>query len=139
MGFVLDSSVALAWLLPDEGSAAVDALADRLERESADVPAIWSLEVANALITAMRRARIAKADVDASLAALAALAALPIRPDQAVGPEELTAVVALAARHALTTYDASYVELAQRRQLPLATLDRKLREACAVAGVPVLP
>ena len=136
MGFVLDSSVALAWLLPDEGSAAVDALADRLERESADVPAIWGLEVANALLTAMRRARITMADVDASLAALAAL---PIRPDQAVGPEELATVVALGARHALTTYDASYVELAQRRQLPLATLDRKLREACAVAGVAVLP
>ena len=136
MGFVLDSSVALAWLLPEEGSAAVDALADRLERESADVPAIWSLEIGNALLTAMRRAKIAMTDVDASLAALAAL---PIRPDQAVGPEELTAVVALAARHALTTYAASYVELAQRRQLPLATLDRKLREACAAVGVAVLP
>jgi predicted nucleic acid-binding protein len=126
VGFVLDSSVALAWLLPDEGSATVDALADRLERESADVPAIWSLEVGNALLAATRRTRIDIADVDTSLAALAAL---PIRPDRAVGPEELAAVVALAAHHGLTTHDASYVELAQRRQLPLATLDRKLREA----------
>ncbi len=123
-------------LAGDEGSAAADALADRLERESADVPAIWSLEVGNALLTAMRRTRIDMTDVDTSLAALAAL---PIRPDRAVGPAELAAVVALAARHGLTTYDASYVELAQRRQLPLATLDRKLREACAAAGVAVLP
>lgn len=136
MGFVLDSSVALAWLLPDEGSAAVDALADRLERESVDVPAIWGLEVGNALLTAMRRTRIDMADVETSLAALAAL---PIRPDRSVEPEALTTVVALAARHGLTTYDASYIELAQRRQLPLATLDRKLREACAAAGVAVLP
>ena len=136
MGFVLDSSVALAWLLPDEGNTAVDALADRLERESADVPAIWSLEVGNALLTAMRRTRIDMADVETSLAALAAL---PIRPDRSVETEALTAVVALAACHGLTTYDASYVELAQRRRLPLATLDRKLREACAAAGVAVLP
>jgi predicted nucleic acid-binding protein len=136
VGFVLDSSVVLAWLLPDEASAAVDALADRLERESADVPAIWSLEVGNALLTAVRRTRITLVDVDASLAALAAL---PIHSDRTVGPAILNTIVALAARHGLTTYDASYIELAQRSRLPLATLDRKLREACAAAGVAVLP
>jgi len=58
MAFVLDSSVALAWLLPDEDTEALDALADRLEQEPAHVPATWPLEVGNALLMAQRRARI---------------------------------------------------------------------------------
>ena len=114
----------------------MDALADRLEQESAEVPAIWSLEVGNALISALRRARIDDAVVASSLRALATL---PINPDRAMGASELSAIVAIASQHGLTTYDACYVELAQRRHLPLATLDRKLREACDAMGVAVLP
>jgi predicted nucleic acid-binding protein len=136
MGFVLDSSVTLAWLLPDEDGERVDVLADRLELESAEVPAIWSLEVGNALLSAFRRARIGSAEVESSLRTLAAL---PINADRAMGASELAAIVAIASQHGLTTYDACYLELAQRRQLPLATLDRKLREACATMGVAVLP
>jgi predicted nucleic acid-binding protein len=136
LGFVLDSSVTLAWLLPDEEGERVDALADRLELESAEVPAIWSLEVGNALISALRRARIDDAVIASSLRALATL---PINPDRAMGASELSAIVAIASQHGLTTYDACYVELAQRRHLPLATLDRKLREACDAMGVAVLP
>jgi predicted nucleic acid-binding protein len=136
MSFVLDSSVALAWLLPDEDNERVDALADRLELESADVPAIWSLEVGNGLLSALRRARIEVADVDSSLQSLATL---PIHADRAIGPSEVSEIVSLAAKHGLTTYDACYLELARRRRLPLATLDRKLREICSVVGVAVLP
>jgi predicted nucleic acid-binding protein len=136
MGFVLDSSVTLAWLMPDEDSSRVDALASRLEQESAEVPAIWSLEVANALLAALRRARIEDAVVASWLRALAAL---PINPDRAFGASELSEIVAIATQHGLTTYDACYLELAQRRHLPLATLDRRLREACDAMGVAVLP
>jgi predicted nucleic acid-binding protein len=136
MGFVLDSSVTLAWLMPDEDAHRVDALADRLEQESAEVPAIWSLEVGNALISALRRARIEDAVIASSLCALATL---PINPDRAIGAGELPAILAIASQHGLTTYDACYLELAERKHLPLATLDRKLREACDAMGVAVLP
>ena len=135
-GFVLDSSVALAWLLPAEASDRVDALADRLEHESAEVPAIWSLEVANALVSALRRSRIESIDAGASLEALATL---PIYAEQAIGAPQLAEIAALALRHGLTACDACYVELAHRRQLPLATLDAKLRNACSALGIPVLP
>ena len=88
MAFVLDSSVTLAWLLPDEGSEDVDKLADRLEQESAIVPSIWALEVGNALLVAQRRGRI-KDDELARLAA--ALDGLPIEVDQeAAKPAFLT-------------------------------------------------
>ena len=136
MDFVLDSSVALAWLLPDETNADTDALADRLEQATARVPAIWSLEVGNALIMARRRRRITDAELDRCVAALSAL---PIEVDHPAGAEGLAGVIRIAGRLGLTTYDAAYVELAQRRGLPLATLDSRLRQACKSLKVPVLP
>jgi predicted nucleic acid-binding protein len=136
MPFVLDSSVALAWLLPDEGSDAVDGLADRLEQDTASVPAIWALEVGNALLVAQRRGRI-KDDELARL--IAALDSFPIEVDSEAAQSGLLPIVDLAKRLGLTTYDAAYVELAQRRALALATLDSRLRSACAVLQVPVLP
>jgi len=136
MAFVLDSSVALAWLLPDGGSDATDALADRLAQESVLVPSIWPLEVGNALLMAQRRSRI----TDDDLTRLAtALSALPIEVDQAADRPALGALLQLARQLGLTTYDAAYVELAKRRELPLATLDARLRQACLGVRVPVLP
>jgi predicted nucleic acid-binding protein len=136
MAFVLDSSVALAWLLPDEGSEATDALADRLEQEPVHVPAIWPLEVGNALLMAQRRARIK----DEELARfVSALSVLPIEVDPAASTSALPAVLAIARELGLTAYDAAYIELARRLSLPLASLDAKLRQACAGAGVAVLP
>jgi predicted nucleic acid-binding protein len=136
MPFVLDSSVALAWLLPDEGGDAVDALADRLEQDFALVPAIWSLEVGNALLIAQRRGRIKDEELDGLIAALTVL---PIEIDPDASGPGLSAILDLARRLGLTSYDAAYVELAQRRALSLATLDGKLREACAAINVPVVP
>lgn len=136
MSFVLDSSVALAWLLPDEGDDAVDALADRLERAPAQVPAIWRLEVSNALLIAMRRKRITPRDVDRLVAVLSAL---PIEVERDSEDDSLPRILDLARRLGLTTYDAAYLELAERRGLPLATLDARLREACRDLEIPVLP
>jgi predicted nucleic acid-binding protein len=136
LAFVLDSSVALAWLLPDEGSKATDVLADRLEQEPVHVPAIWALEVGNALLMAQRRARIK----DEELARfVSALSALPIDVDPAASTSALPAVLAIARELGLTAYDAAYIELAKRLSLPLASLDAKLRQACARADVAVLP
>jgi predicted nucleic acid-binding protein len=133
MAFVLDSSVALAWLLQDEANERTDALADRLEQENAHVPSIWSLEVGNALMTALRRKRISNGDFERCISALLAL---PIEVDTAAG---LAGVLLIAQRFGLTSYDAAYLELAQRRGFPLATLDEKLRQACKALKVSVLP
>ena len=133
MAFVLDSSVALAWLLQHETNERTDALADRLEQENAHVPSIWSLEVGNALMTALRRKRISNGDFERCISALSAL---PIEVDAAAG---LAGVLLIAQRFGLTSYDAAYLELAQRRGLPLATLDEKLRKACKAFKVSVLP
>lgn len=136
MAFVLDSSVALAWLLPDEGSDAVDELADQVAAETILVPAVWRLEVGNALLTALRRERLARKDVGRLLALVAAL---PVEQDLPLDDAAYSRVMAIAERYGLTSYDAAYLELAQRRGVALATLDARLRQASANAGVAVMP
>jgi predicted nucleic acid-binding protein len=133
MSFVLDSSVALAWLLQGESNEQTDALADRLEQENAHVPSIWPLEVGNALLSAMRRKRISESDFDRCISALSAL---PIEIDP---PALLPGTLSIARRFGLTSYDAAYLELAQRRGYPLATLDEKLRQSCKALRIGVLP
>jgi predicted nucleic acid-binding protein len=136
MSFVLDCSVTLAWLLPDEDGAAVDALAEELEQTTAVVPAIWPYEVVNALHVAQRRARIGDDDL---MRVLSALAALPIEIEAVAKDHVFSAVAHLGRRLGITSYDAAYVELAARRRLPLATLDARLRKACASLKIEVLP
>ena len=136
MAFVLDCSVTLSWLLPDERSATTDALVDDLERTTAVAPAIWPYEVANALLVAQRRARIREDDL---IRVRRALAALPIEVEAVASDHVLSAVSDLGRRLDITNYDAAYVELAARRRLPLATLDARLRKACAALKVEVLP
>ena len=133
MAFVLDSSVTLAWLLPDETNIHTDALADRLEQENAHVPSIWSLEVGNALMMARHRQRITEKEFDRCISAFSSL---PIKVDP---PAELANVLAIAQRFTLTSYDAAYLELARRLGFPLATLDQELRRACKTLRVAVLP
>jgi predicted nucleic acid-binding protein len=109
MPFVLDSSVVLAWLLPDESNEAADRLADRLEQEVAVVPAIWALEIVNALLMAQRRGRIKDEELDRFLTAVLTL---PIEVDrESVGPG-MSAILALARKLGLTAYDSAYLELA---------------------------
>ncbi|MEP6657016.1 MAG: type II toxin-antitoxin system VapC family toxin [Betaproteobacteria bacterium] len=133
---MLDCSVALAWLLPGERTAALDVLGDSLLETSAVVPAIWPYEVSNALRMAERRGRVAETDI-ADL--VRALAALPIEVEPVAAEHVLTTVIELAHTLDLTTYDAAYIELARRRAMPLATLDERLRRACALVRVTVLP
>jgi predicted nucleic acid-binding protein len=136
MPFVLDSSVALAWVLPDESGAESDALIERLLADVALVPPIWHLEVANVLLIAQRRGRLTRKQ---AADALARLTALPIETDPAAADSTLAEVVTLAERLELTAYDAAYVELAKRRGAPLATRDQRLRAAAGRAKVGVLP
>jgi predicted nucleic acid-binding protein len=135
MAFVLDCSVALAWVLPDEGNDYADGLLNRLVAEGAIVPPVWPLEVGNVLLVALRQRRIRQTELEPIIERLARL---PIEVDVRATDHALAAVLVLAGQHGLTTYDASYLDLAQRRGLPLATLDKQLRAACGAAKVEVL-
>jgi predicted nucleic acid-binding protein len=135
MSLILDSSVALAWLYSDETTDAIRDVFDLVTEKGAWVPAIWRLEVANILEMGVRRGRSDAAFRDA---ALADLAHLPITLDPETHQQAWGATALLAARHRLTVYDAAYLELAQRRRLPLATLDQQLRMAATSEGVALL-
>jgi predicted nucleic acid-binding protein len=135
MSLVLDSSATLAWIYADETSEAVHRVFEIVAEEGALVPALWRLEVANSLTVAIRRGRI---DVEFRNAALADLALLDVKTDPLTDAYGWTATIDLADRFGLTVYDAAYLELANRRSLPLATLDGELCAAGRALGVPLL-
>ena len=135
MSLVLDSSATLAWVYSDETTEAICHVFDLLSEDGAWVPGLWKLEVGNILEMGVRRGRHDSAFRDATLADLAVL---PISLDPETDRQAWGATAQLAARHGLTLYDAAYLELAQRRGLPLATLDRELRSAASAEGVLIL-
>ena len=135
-GFVLDALVALAWCFHDEATPAGTALLDRLGLdETAEVPAIWALEVANILVMAEKRKRL---DAAAVAEFVALLETLDIRADDAPPSRAFGEILALARREGLSSYDAAYLDLAMRRGLPLATRDKALAQAARRAGVAVI-
>jgi predicted nucleic acid-binding protein len=137
MEFVLDSSVTLSWFFDDEATSATDELLDQLNRDGqAIVASHWALEVGNTLLMAERRKRSTVAD---SSHFLAILDALPIEADLETISRANTASLNLARTQGLTLYDSAYLELAMRRSLPLATLDKQLRAAAEKSGVTCLP
>src|SRR6202000_3345595 len=107
----------MAWTFPEETTPAIDNVFSRVERNGAWVPSLWQLEVANVLQMAVRNNRCTPAFRDR---ALAALAVLPIDIEETRTSDVWGEIVQLAARHDLTVYDATYLELAMRRNLPLA-------------------
>ena len=134
--FVVDASMTLAWCFPDESSPYTEAVLDLLTRGSeAMVPSVWPLEVANALLVGERRKRLTTAQVANILKRVLDLPVSvdPIRIDNAFG-----SILLLARKEQLSEYDASYIELALREGLPLATLDDQLRRAAAANGLAVL-
>jgi len=135
VSLVLDSSVTLAWVYSQETTPAVSAVFARLTEAGAWVPALWKLEVANVLEMGVRRRRHDSAFRDRTLADLALL---PIAVDPETDRQAWSATLHLAERHKLTMYDAAYLELAQRRGLPLATLDAELRAAAGAEGLVLL-
>jgi predicted nucleic acid-binding protein len=135
MSLVLDSSAILAWFFSDETTPAIRRVVEMVVENGAWVPCLWSLEVANTLETGVRRGRHDVAFRDTTLADLSLL---PISTDPETGNQVWNATLQLAHRHRLTVYDATYLELAERRGLPLATLDSDLRTAATAEGVPLL-
>ena len=134
MSFVLDCSVSAAWCLPDESSEAAKKIFYRLAGEDALAPPLWIVEMANVLVVAERRGRITPADASR---AIELMQSLPIRVDS-VDLRTVNGTRLLAREYRLSAYDASYLELAQRAGLPLATVDRDLSMAAGKCGVPLL-
>jgi predicted nucleic acid-binding protein len=132
---VLDCSVTMTWFIPDEATAQAKALRDRVTDEGAVVPTLWPFEVGNALLFAVRDRRTT---AELRAAAIASLQQLPIEIDDTGLSRVWFETLALADRFRLTLYDACYLELAQRRELPLATLDRELRNAARKLGLALL-
>lgn len=129
--FVLDRSVTMGWVFEDEADTYGDAVFQSLREAEALVPALWRLEVANALLVAVRRNRLPEAK---AVPALDLLNSLRISVDGR--PASLHGVFAVAKQHGLSVYDAAYLDLAMRSGLPLATKDGKLRAASEAAGIP---
>jgi predicted nucleic acid-binding protein len=134
--FVVDASAALAWCFEDEASSFTDGLLERLRQgDRIVVPAHWPTEILNGLLVASRRKRI-KADQPGLF--WDELARLPIETEPPLTALQAKRVLALGEKHGLTVYDAAYLELAHRRQLPLGTLDTDLHKAAKAEGVAVL-
>ncbi len=132
--FVLDGSVAMVWGFEDEDDAYAAALLDRMPELQAHVPALWPLEVANALIVGERRGRTTPAE---SARFLAILGGFPIAVDVETVGRAWADTLHLARAHNLSAYDAAYLELAIRLGLPIATLDARLKAAATAVGVPI--
>jgi predicted nucleic acid-binding protein len=135
VSLVLDSSATLAWIYADETTPAIRAVFETIVGAGGWVPALWRLEVANVLEMGVRRGRHDPAFRDATLADLALL---PLQLDPETDLHAWGSTARLAARHGLTLYDAAYLELARRRDIPLATLDQALRVAALAEEVAVL-
>ena len=135
MSLVLDTSATLAWIYPGEQTAAITGVFDQVTAAGAWVPSLWRLEVANSLEMGVRRGRIDAAFRDATIADFELL---PIQTDPDTEKHAWRATLRLAERHRLTVYDAAYLELAMRRGLPLASLDRELRVAAKTESIPLL-
>ena len=134
--FVLDCSVAAAWLFEDEATPETDALLDRLADGAARVPLHWRLELGNVLVQAERRGRITPPQVATSVEFVDGL---PIEVDAETDSRAFREVLVLARSAGLTTYDAAYLELALRRGLPLATQNSALVRAARGLKVKTLP
>lgn len=136
MKFVLDASVALSWLLEDAGAGQdfADAVFEVLKQPAAQahVPATWGLEIANVIAKSEARGALIE---NRSQTFLSALSAAPIVGDLSTHDMVLRETLQLSRRYRLSSYDASYLELALRTAQPLATLDRDLRRAATKAGV----
>ena len=134
--WVADASVTLRWVFRDQATPETEALLDRVSTDDVHAPALWRVEVANAVV---RRFREGAFNDTEALSALNDLFSLPIIVHGGPGWSETLQVAGWAMRLGLKAHDASYLELSHRLRLPLATLDRRLAGAVETIGVAVLP
>jgi predicted nucleic acid-binding protein len=133
--FVLDCSVAISWLMPDEENSLSSALLKQVAKKGAIVPVIWHLEVGNVLLVAQRNNRITS---EQRHSALYTLDELPITVDKLTSNHAWQETMALAEFYNLSLYDACYLELALRMNIPIATFDKQLKKAAQKRNVAVI-
>lgn len=132
--FVIDNSIVMAWCFSDEANKYADIVLDSLERHEALVPAIWPLEVGNVVLAAERRKRLTESD---SIRFLNLINELPITVQQETPDRMLKEIFALARECYISSYDASYLDLAMRNGVPIATQDTGLKKAAKRCNVPL--
>lgn len=132
MAFVVDASVTMSWCFEDEATSYTESVLEQLRVTSAAVPAIWPLEVANILLLGERRGRVPRPKTESFVRVLQEL---QVSVENGAPATMLGPVLQIGREYGLTSYDAAYLELAMRRGLPLATLDRRLADAAGRAGV----
>ena len=130
--FVVDNSVVMSWCFQDEVNSYADNVLGCLAESSAFVPSIWPLEVVNVLLVAERRKFLKEAD---SIQFIRLLLKLPIRIEYQSPEAIMKDVMWLARAHGLSSYEASYLDLAMKINLPLATLEKKLKKAAKAVNV----
>jgi predicted nucleic acid-binding protein len=135
--FVLDNTVTMAWCFTEEATEHTETLLSRLSdmTDSAIVPALWLYEVVNVTELAVQKGRITE---EKALAFLESLADLPIEVENPTRMQMFVSVRALVAQYKLTAYDASYLELAIRHKLPVASSDKALTKAAQTAGIALM-
>lgn len=132
MSFILDASVTVAWAFTNETSTFAEGVFDRVGSDSALVPSVWWLEVMNTLLVGERRNRLTRSQ---SAHFVEVLESLPIALEPGSGRAVPSRLLSFSRDLGPTVYDACYVDLALRRDLPLATLDDRMRAAAHRAGV----
>jgi predicted nucleic acid-binding protein len=133
--FVVDNSVVMSWAFEDEADHYADAVLAKLTEASAIVPSIWPLEVVNVLLVAERRGRLQQAD---SVRFITLLSRLPIFIEQEWPDDRMEELLAIGRANNLSSYDASYLYLAMRQGLPIATLDQKLITTARQVAIPLV-
>ncbi len=133
---VVDASIALAWSLDDETDHRADDALAIVEQSGALVPILWTYEIANSLTYFVRRSRIDAEHAGTIVLALAQLSIVTVAPE---APAWFSETSALALKHALTIYDASYLHLALASKSRLATADKKLQAAALAEGAAFPP
>jgi predicted nucleic acid-binding protein len=134
--FVVDNSVVMSWCFKDQANSYADSILEKLTEAMAYVPSVWPLEVVNVLLAAERKKCISEAD---SVRFISLLSQLPIVVEYESPEKAMKDLLGLARAHSLSSYDASYLDLAMKKGLPLATLDEKLRKAAEATKVALLP
>jgi len=134
-GFIVDNSVVMSWCFKEQANPYADSILERLTEAVAYVPPVWSLEVVNVLLATERKKCISEAD---SVHFISLLSQLPIFVEYESPEKSMKDLLGLARIHNLSSYDASYLDLAMRKGLPLATLDKNLRKAAESTNVLIL-
>jgi predicted nucleic acid-binding protein len=134
--FIVDTSIAIAWVHPDQSTELSDRLIDAVGQGAVlHVPSLWFLEMANVLTVLVRRKKLTETE---RVTALDRLGRLNLQVDHESAAIAFTRLSALAGQHGLTIYDAVYLELAIRKSLPLASKDAQLQTVARKCGVKVL-